>query len=492
MNNYLSIDIGSSACKCQLFCGTGDILEYISCEYDFKYVDGEKYVDIDIIKENVFNMIKTCASKHNITSICVSSFGESFVLLDRDDNILFYPMIYTDLRGEKEAKQMSEMFGDEYLFKKIGTVPQAMFSISKLLYIKNNHPEIYAKGEKVLLIADYIGYLLTGNRLIDYGLAERTAVFNIETLGYDLDILNKLNVDYNLFSKPVPVGTIIGSVKEDVKKILNINDDTKVVVGGQDQICNAVGCGCIKPGDATDGVGTVECITPIFDFKTDDVMMAKQGLPIVPFLDKGLYCTYICNYSSNSLTNWFRNEIVHQYKGNTNEFFDYIEDKMTLDIDDVYCLPYFAGNCVPYQDLDIKGAFLGLTTTTTDAQMYKSIIESLAMEMRFETEVCEKYGVKVSKLICTGGGAKSEKRLQMKADIQNIPVSTLRSNEGGLCGCAVIQAVAMGQFKTLEEACTHFVKIKDSYNPNLDKHLLFEKKYATYKKIYKNIKEIMR
>ena len=183
---------------------------------------------------------------------------------------------------------------------------------------------------------------------------------------------------------------------------------------------------------------------------------------------------------------------LDKYKGDYDDFFNYIEDNMDDGIDDVYCLPYFTGNVVPYQDLDIKGAFIGLTTSTSDAQMYKAIIEGLAMEMRFEVETGNRYGIKVSKLIATGGGSLSKKRLQIKADVQNVEVSTPRSQEGGLCGCAVIQAVALKQYDTYEDACEHFVKLKDTYCPNLEKHKMYEKKYGNYKKMYENIKNITR
>lgn len=491
MNNYLSIDVGTTCCKCQLFNETGDILKYISKEYGFKEIDNENYIDIINIKENVLSMIKEVCKDYVISSICVSSFGESFVLLDEKDDIVFYPMLYTDPRGDKEAKEFINLLGEEYIFKITGLIPQAMFSLCKLLYIKNNYPDKYVKGDKAFQVCDYIGYILTGERIIDYSLASRTCGFDIEKLKYDEKIFNSLKIDSNIFSKPMPTGTIVGYLKEDIKKDLNINYDVKLVLGSQDQVLNAVGSFCLKPGDATDGIGTVECITPIFDFKSNDIQMAKEGYPIVPFLNTGMYCTYICNYASNSITNWFKNELAHNYKGNSDDFFNYIEEKMDDDIDDLYCLPYFAGSCIPYQDLNIKGALVGLTTFTSDAKIYKAIIESLAMEMRFEVENGSKFGIRVSKLIATGGGSLSKKRLQIKADIENVKVETLESQEGGLCGGAVIQAVALGQFSNYKDACERFVKIKDTYNPNVDKHKQYEKKFNKYLTMYKNVKNIL-
>lgn len=490
MNNYLSIDVGTTCCKCQLFNESGDILEYLSKEYAFKKIDEHEYVDVEAIKKNVFNMIKEVVKSHHVSSICVSSFGESFVLLDKDDNVAFYPMQYTDPRGDDEAKEIIDAFDEEYLFKKTGTLPQAMFSVCKLLYIKKHYPEAYEKGCKALLICDYVGYLLTGERVIDYSLATRTGAFDYDIYDYDKTIFEKFGLDVNLFSKPMPVGTIVGTITDKIKQELGTDDDIQVVLGAQDQVCNAIGCGCIAPGHATDGLGTVECITPVFDTRSDDIRMAKEGYAIAPFIDKGMYCTYIVNYACNSLTNWFKNELVHDYSSDYSNFFEYIEDEMPDEINDIYCLPYFAGSCIPYQDINIKGALIGLTTTSTDEEIYRSILEGLAMEMRFETENANKFGINVSNLVCTGGGSLSKKRLKMKADVQNVTVKTLRSQEGGLCGCAIIQAVALGQFDTYEDACKCFVQIKDTYEPDLEKHKKYEDKYKKYLRMYQNIKNI--
>ena len=490
MNKYLSFDIGTSACKCQLFDETGEILEYFQQEYGLKQVGDYQHVNVDFIKENVLKLIKDIAQKHQISSICATSFGEAFVLLDKDDNVIFYPMQYTDPRGADEAKEISGLFDEKYLFNKTGVLPHAMFSISKLLYIKKHFPKVYARADKALLMGDFVNYFLTGNRIIDYSLATRTGAFDYETYDFAKDIFDKVGLNRELFSKPMPVGTIVGNITEEVKKIVGIDYDVKVVLGGQDQVSNVIGCGCIEPGYTADSLGTVECVTPIFDFKSDDIQMGKEGYAIIPFLDKGMYCTYIVNYSCNSITNWFMHEMVHDYRSSYKDFFEYIEDEIPDEINDIYCLPYFAGSCIPYQDIDIKGALIGLTTTTTDEMMYRSILEGLAMEMRFETENARKFGINTKKFICTGGGSLSKKRLQMIADIENVEVHTLRNQEGGLCGCAVVQAVALGQFKTYKDACGCFVKYKDTYYPNAEKHKLYDEKYVKYLRMYQNIKNI--
>lgn len=488
--NYLSFDVGTTCCKCQLFSEKGEILEYLSSEYDFLREGKDCYVDINAVWSHLKDMIKKVAINHNISSICISSFGESFVLLDGNDKVLFYPMLYTDPRGEEEANAVLAGFGAEFLFKTTGVLPQSMYSLYKLLWIKNNKPEIFAKAKRVALNCDYLGFLLTGERVIDYGLASRTGVFNIENKEFSNEILSRYGLDKSIFSIPKKTGSLVGEIKEELKKELGIKGSCKLVLGSHDQICASLGAGVLKEGDAVDGMGTVECITTVFSKKETDVNMGYQGYPLVPYAVHGLYCTYMFNYSCGSTVNWFRKTLMHGYKGDEKDFFSYMEKGFSDKPTGLLFLPYFGGAATPYQDINAKGAIIGLTTETTDSDLYKSIMEGTAMEMRLNAEVNAPYGINVKKVVATGGGANSSLWLQLKADIQNVYIKTLRSSEGGLCGCAMLSAVALGQAESLEKASEIFIVYDKEYIPNQKVHLDYEKQYEKYKKLYKTVKEI--
>lgn len=481
--NCLSFDIGTTGCKCQLFSEKGDILEYLFEEYNFKVVDGFSYVDVHAIETHLRGMIKSVSSTHVINSICISSLGESFVLLDKDDNILFYPMLYTDGRGANEAEEISSKIGIEKAFLITGVIPHSMYSLSKLLWIKNNYPDIFAKADKVMLICDYFGYLLTGKRVIDYALASRTGAFDIEKLCFSEKILKTFDIPVDLFSTPKRAGIIVGKIKKEW------GIDGVLVLGSHDQICAALGAGALKNGDAVDGMGTVECITVLFADKPTQAEMGKKGYPCVPYAVEGLWCTYILNFSCGSTVNWFRKKIMHEYKSDEKDFFSYIEKDMIEGPTGILTLPYFGGASTPYQDLDAKGVIVNLTTETRDCDLYKSVMEGTSFEMRLNAETISRYAVIVENIVATGGGANSDKWLQMKADIQNVPIKTLRSSEGGLCGCAMLQAVALGMAKDLYEARDIFVRYKKEFLPNKSNHVAYETHYKKYKKLYKTVKE---
>ena len=482
--NYLSIDIGTTGCKCQLFSEKGEILQYLFEEYDFLASDGCQYVDIYAIEKHLRQMIGSISQQHKIDSVCISSLGESFVLLDKEDNVLFYPMLYTDPRGEKEAEEIKARIGEGNAFLTTGVIPHSMYSLSKLLWIKNNYPEVFAKADKVMLMCDYFGYLLTGERVIDYALASRTGAFDVDKLTFSKEILDEFDIPMSLFSDPKRSGTIVGKLKAE------FGIDAVLVLGSHDQVCTSLGAGVLEAGDAVDGMGTVECITTLFRDKPTDIEMGKQGYPCVPYALEGLYCTYILNFSCGSTVNWLRKKIMHGYKGEEKDFFTYIEKDMVDEPTGILTLPYFGGASTPYQDLNAKGAIVNLTAETTDSTLYKSLMEGTAFEMRLNANVAGRYAITVEKAVATGGGANSKKWLQIKADIQDIPYKILRSSEGGLCGCAMLQAVALGGAKDLYEARDIFVQYVKEFEPNHTQHIAYEGQYQKYKKLYKTLKEM--
>ncbi len=480
--NYLSIDVGTTGCKCQLFSEKGEILKYVFNEYAFKESDGFQYVDVHAIEAHLRTMISDISAQFEVTSVCVSSLGEAFVLLDKDDRILFYPMLYTDPRGEKEAEEIKETVGEEKAFLTTGVVPHSMYSLSKLLWIKNHAPDCYKKADKVMLIGDYIGYLLTGERVIDYALASRTGAFDIEKMQFSKEILEPLGVDVALFSEPRRAGSIVGKVKEEwgISAVL--------VLGSHDQVCAALGAGVLHLGDAVDGMGTVECITTLFDSKPTNLEMGKQGYCCVPYAAEGLYCTYMLNYSCGSTVNWLRRKIMHEYRGDEDNFFAYMEKNLTDAPTGILVLPYFGGASTPYQDLNAKGVILNLTTQTKDHEIYRAVMEGLTMEMRLNAETVRAYGIEVKEIVATGGCSNSDGWMQIKADVQGVPVKVLRSSEGGLCGCAMLQAVALGGAKCLDDARDVFVRYAKTFSPETTGR--YEDQYKKYKKIYKTVKEL--
>ena len=480
---FLSVDVGTTCIKYGLYNELGNLVEYNSSEYQLKNFDNQYYVDIDKIVETIRNILSKLSINYKINSVSFSSIGESFVLLDEQDNIIFYPMLYTDNRGEEQAKKICNQISEEEYFNTFGIVPHSMYSISKLLYIKEKHSDIFAKAKKVMLVCDYLGYILTGERVIDYSLAARTGVFDIEKKQFSSQVLNAFGMNNLSFSSPAKTGTIVGKIKEQFGL-----DEALLVLGSHDQICATLGAGVFNVGDAADGMGTVECITAIYEGKSSNLEMGEKGYPCVPFLDDNTYCTYILNFSCGSAVNFFRKKLLNWDKEKNGDFFECMEKNIDRNPTAILTLPYFSGAGTPYQDNDACGAILGLKTTTDTWEVYQSILEATAYEMKLNMEVVEKYGIKIQNIVATGGGANSPKWLQKKADIQGIPVKRLQVSEGGLCGLAMLQSVALKTSKNLVDAKEKFVKYGYEFLPDKTYSEQHIKQYSKYKKLYSTLK----
>ena len=484
--NMLCIDVGTTASKAQVFDEEGEILFYRSVECPLITQNGERYVDIVAITSAVKELIKEAATSVEIDSVAFSSFGESCVVLDENDEVIAYPMLYTDTRGESEAKEIEQLFGRKSVFERTGTVPHSMYTVSKLMWLKNNDPR-FETADKVFLIGDYFGYLLTGKRVIDYSLAARTGVFNVKDKCFDKDMLKAIDLPIGLFSTPMPIGTVVGTVSEKAAKELSLTSECVLVLGGHDQVLACIGSGVTRAGECADGMGTVECITAIFDKPKLDIAFGNMGYCVVPFLDD-LYCTYMFNYTSNVVVNWFRKDVLHGYKGEYESQFEYLEGSSASS--DVLLLPYFAGSATPKQDMNAKGAILNLTDKTRDVDIYRAILEGTSFEMKVNLETGSYYGINAKVLTATGGGANSRLWLQIKSDILGLPVKTLRSSEGGLCGLAILSAVALSIANDVDEAIKIFVRFGDTVTPSDEYKETYDKKYAKYKRLYDILKEI--
>ena len=180
---------------------------------------------------------------------------------------------------------------------------------------------------------------------------------------------------------------------------------------------------------------------------------------------------------------------MHGYKGDEENFFSYMEKNTKNSPTGILTLPYFSGASTPYQDLGARGAILNLSTETTDVELYQSLMEGTAMEMRLNLDVVKEYGIQISRVVATGGGANSARWMQIKADVARVEVETLRSSEGGLCGLAMLQAVALGALNSLEEAREVFVRYEGHFTPS--EGAPYEEHYEKYKKLYHTLKEFM-
>lgn len=489
------LDIGTTGCKIAVYSANGEYLGKVYQDYPVQRTTSEHEVDAKAISDAVMSVIKKAAARYpEIGGIGVTSFGETFVLLDEMDEPLLPAMLYTDPRGGTECDRIAELVGTQNIIRQTGVSPAPMYSLPKLLWVKENRPEIWCRVKRICLMEDYIVYLLSGTAQIDYSLATRTMAFDIHRLRWAEEILDATGVDKGLLSTPVPTGTSAGSIRRQLAAELGLNERTQIVSISHDQVAAAVGSGVFDETCAVDGAGTVECITPVFE-NYDPLEMASSGYAIVPYITPGKYVCYAFSFTGGALVDWYTKTLAGYAKQEAEKTRQDIHTILESGYADtptgLLVLPHFAGAATPYMDPGSKGAIIGLSVENTQQDIYLGCMEGVVYEMRLNMDRLKEAGVAVNALRATGGGARSKLWMQMKADILNIPVTTLRSEEAGAAGSAMLVGVAVGVFANLEEAAKVMVVPMDTYYPRQNVHKRYESTYRRYTKVYNAVRPLV-
>ncbi|MBR5538603.1 MAG: carbohydrate kinase, partial [Clostridia bacterium] len=240
------LDVGTTGCKLSVYDDKGNFIDNSYREYEVSRKSGSHEVDPDMIFAAVCEVISDIAKKYDLAAFGVTSFGESFAILDENDKVLLPAMLYTDPRGEEEVRSLCEKLTEEKIVKIAGLKPHQMYSLPKIMWIKNNLPDVFAKAKRILLIEDYIIYRLSGVAQMDYSLAARTMAFDIKNKCWSKEILSAAGVDEALLSKPVPAGSIAGDILPAMSEKLGLNKETKIINSAHDQVASAIGCGVFE------------------------------------------------------------------------------------------------------------------------------------------------------------------------------------------------------------------------------------------------------
>lgn len=491
------LDIGTTGCKLTVFDENGNRLGRAYRDYPVRRQVSGHEMDISTMMDSVYAVIREMADMYpDIAGIGVTSFGETFVMTDAAGNPLHPAMLYTDPRGAEECAVLTQTLGETRIAEVTGLRPHEMYSISKLMWMKRHHPEIYKKAARIHLIEDYVVWHLTGKAQIDYSLATRTMAFDICTLQWSKEIFDAAGIDMDLMSCPVPTGTSAGTITPTAAACTGLHPDTQVISVSHDQVAAAVGAGAFDPSVAVDGAGTVECLTPIFDRIPETDVMYKGFFSVVPYVIPGQYVAYAFSYTGGALLQWCVDNLAKQEKTlaarmgiSVNEYLEaaYQNTEPT----GLLVLPHFAGAATPYMDTGSKGAILGLTSNVTVETLYRACMEGVAYEMYLNMEALQGSGVRFCRLNATGGGAKSSVWMQMKADVLNLPITSLKTVDAGTVGSAMLTGIAVGVFQNLKDAAEKMVREAETFLPRKEMHEKYMKIYERYKAVYAAVRPLV-
>ena len=497
--SLLGLDIGTTGVKAIAFSTEGEILAQAYQEYHILSPEkGWLELDSRVVWKQVKMVISEVAfktKKDPIKAFSISSFGEAVTPVSRDRKILGNCIIGFDERGKEYISQIEQKINEERLFEINGNILGHIYTAPKLMWLKEHQTALYDQAYKFLFWEDLVFYLLGCDPVTDYSLANRSLLFDIRSDNWSDELCKAMLLDKGKFAEPVPSGTVVGSISDSAASELGLPRGVKAVTGGHDQCCTALGAGITSDGIAAYGIGTVICITPAFSKIPDLNIMRENGLNVEHHTVPNLFVSFLYNFTGGSALKWFRDNFGQKEKILANRSgkdpYDLLLDQIPEEPTDLLFLPHFAPTGPPLFESKSSGVLVGLLLHTSREEILKAILEGVTYYFKEGVESLKEAGIQIHEFRPTGGGAKSRKWLQIKADILGIPFVSLKITEAGTLGAAILAGVAISEYNDIQEAVEKLVKKGERIEPNSENHKIYREKFVLYRKLFPKLKDIL-
>ncbi|NPV54165.1 MAG: hypothetical protein HPY71_11670 [Firmicutes bacterium] len=498
----LAIDVGTTGCKALIFDERGSVRAAAYREYPLIHPrPGWAELDPTVVWERVRESVREVArmAGDEVRALSVSAQGEAVIPVDRRGNVLDNSIVTFDSRAAEMVEVLEENVGRDRIFKITGIPLSGMYTACKLLWLRENKREVFRDAWKFLCYEDYIHYKLGLQPVIDFSLAGKTMMFDVITKRWSTELMDIVGIDESKLAEPHLSGEIIGRISKSAADELSLRSDVVAVVGAHDQAAGALGAGVTGPDIGMDATGTTESIalvSPVPILKDD---MCRYNYPCYPYVLEDTYITVAFNLVAGALLKWYRDtfgrEEIEEARAAGRDVYDVILEKASSRSSgpsDIYVLPHFAFSGTPYCDPSSKGAIVGLTLSTTKAEIIKAIIEGVTFEMKLNLKYLSGLGFQVKELRATGGGSRSRTWLQLKADMFRTKVVSLEVSDSPCLGAAILAATALGEYESVAQAAGVMVKPGEVFTPDQNLAALYDERMPVFERIYPSVKAIFR
>ncbi|MBQ2889683.1 MAG: hypothetical protein IJE41_04425 [Clostridia bacterium] len=461
--NLLGIDFGTTSVKAVLF--DEKLRELASSTEDYTVKTSGNIVELEplkywsLLKNALANVEKTA----KVDALAIDTQCETLILTDENGEPVRDAIVWLDNRAEEEARIIEEHFGRKKVYEVTGQ-PEitATWPASKLLWVKRNEPEVWAKTKKIFLLEDYLLYKLTGEFVTEKTLQSSTIYFDINTSEYWDEMLSFIGVEKDMLPALMDSGKYVGE-----------HNGIKVITSAMDQVAGAIGAGVIEKGICSVMTGTTMAIY----LPTDSVPEFKED-SFVPchYSFDGSYALLSWSPTAGMALKWFKEAFLPDVSFKD---LDALAEKVSVGSDGVTFLPYLCGSTMPKYNPDARGSFTGLTPEHNTAHFVRSIMESVACMLKSNLDY---LGTDVDEIRVMGGGAKSPLWCNMKADITKKRLITLKNKETACLGAAILAGVGAGEFKSVKEACA-MIETDKVYTPQGNDYTKVYENFVKYDSI---------
>lgn len=489
---FAGLDVGTSGSKILVYDLDGTVLYKAARRYEEHGEHGRRELSPSLVLEKVKEVLREVGERcpEPIEAMAVTSLGESVVCLDENGKPLADSMLTGDSRGIPETEEIIKAVGAQRIFEITGLPPNELYGLPKYMWL-NRHTDAVRRAAAILYYEDYVGFMLTGERKVSYSSAARSMAFDIRRMEWSKELLSLAGIRPEQMSQPVKPLTVIGRILPEMAEELHLNPDMKLVAGGHDQTCAALGSGLTGMGTGECGMGTCEFLFTMLPEAKMTPYMIENDFTCIPYIFPGTYLSSLEVTTCGALKNWARDTVLKgirmECEARGEEFYSYIDRAAAAVRTDVMVLPQFGSAGNPDLSMDARGTITGLTIHTRPEEIYRAILEGLAFQMYLSYERLQTLGTQMESIAATGGGAASELTLQIRADVFNMKVLSLENEESGTMGCMLMAAAAVGACPSLEEGMKRAVKVKREYRPDPQMHVYYMDKFQKYKQLYKKM-----
>lgn len=498
MAYLIGVDLGTSGTKTVLFAEDGTVAASCTIEYPL-YQPQNGWAEQDPLDwwNAVCGTTKAVIAKAGISASEIKGVGLSgqmhgLVMLDKSGNLLRKSIIWCDQRTAKECEEITQKIGAENLIKITANPALTGFTASKIMWVKNNEPEIYEKCAHILLPKDFIRYKLTGEFATEVSDASGMQLLDVPNRKWSDQVLDALQIDKSLLGKVYESPEITGKVTKAASDLIGLAEGTAVVGGAGDNAAAAVGTGTVQDGRAFTTIGT-----------SGVVFAHTSKLSIDP---KGRVHTFCCavpgawhvmgvTQGAGLSLKWFRDNFCHEemiaaagMKKDPYFLMDKQAEEIPIGSDRLLYLPYLMGERTPHLDPNCRGVFFGLSAMHTRQHLLRAVMEGVTFSQRDSVEVLREMGVSINEMLACGGGGSSPLWRQMLADIYGCPVKTVVSKEGPALGVAILAGAGTGVYSSVQDGCAAVIKTNPPQNPISQNSAEYEKFYNIYRALYPALK----
>ncbi len=479
---YIGVDLGSTNIKAAIYDEHFHLVDRQSRPVTYIRENGFVEFDAWAYCRDLIGLLAEMVEKNQVEKVHQIAFtgqAESLVVLGKDGRPLMNAISWMDERSTEECKVLEQQFDAakcEAVTGQMAVLPT--WPATKILWLKNNRPEIYENAGCYMLLKDYIVYCLTDEKVADMSIATFSFYFDIYKKTYWQDMLQAIGVREEQLPKLCEPCTVAGGLTAEVAREMGLSTETKVNVGTLDHFAGMVGTGNIQKGGITLSTGTVMALATMStaeEGRNTGIAMHYGFIPdtyvMLPVVESG-----------GVSLEWFRRSCM---KADYDEMNAVLAERKP---NDLLFLPYLVGTSAPEFDAQANGVFWGLRQEHDSIDMAGAVMEGVSFVLRKNCEHIARNGVELRSIIATGGGAKSPIWCQMQSDITGLPVSIPKEKEAACLGAALIAAVSHGRFASYEEAVGECVELLYSYEPHPTERL--ERKYRRFCALYKAALEI--